>query len=66
MRHAGKYLVADLGGRAGPDRTHVKNLGARYEIGKQAAELMLRRLDGDQSRIAPVDVGFRIIERRST
>jgi hypothetical protein len=38
----------------------------RYEIGKQAAELMLRRLDGDQSRIAPVDVGFRIIERRST
>lgn len=37
----------------------------RYEIGKRAAELMLRRLDGEQGRIAPVDVGFRIIERQS-
>lgn len=38
----------------------------RYQIGERAAELMLRRLDGDQSRLPPIDVGFRIIERQST
>ena len=38
----------------------------RYQIGERAAELMLRRLDGDSGRIPPVDVGFRIIERQST
>lgn len=38
----------------------------RYHIGERAAELMLRRLDGDHGRIPPIDVGFRIIERQST
>jgi LacI family gluconate utilization system Gnt-I transcriptional repressor len=38
----------------------------RYRIGERAAELMLRRLDGDKGKIAPIDVGFRIIERQST
>ena len=38
----------------------------RYRIGEHAAELMLRRLDGDKGQIEPVDVGFRIIERQST
>lgn len=38
----------------------------RYRIGECAAELMLRRLDGDKGKIEPVDVGFRIIERKST
>jgi LacI family gluconate utilization system Gnt-I transcriptional repressor len=38
----------------------------RYLIGERAAELMLRRLDGDHDKIAPIDVGFRIIERKST
>ena len=38
----------------------------RYLIGERAAELMLRRLDGDQGNIRPIDVGFRIIERQST
>ena len=38
----------------------------RYQIGARAAELMLRRLDGDHGRIPPVDVGFRVIERQST
>ncbi len=38
----------------------------RYRIGECAAELMLRRLDGDKGKIEPVDVGFRIIERQST
>ncbi len=37
----------------------------RYEIGRRAAELLLRRLDGDQGAIPPIDVGFHIIERRS-
>ena len=38
----------------------------RYEIGEKAAELMLRRLDGERGKLAPIDVGFRIIERAST
>jgi len=38
----------------------------RYRIGECAAELMLRRLDGDKGKIEPIDVGFRIIERQST
>ena len=38
----------------------------RYKIGERAAELMLRRLDGDKTRIEPVDVGFSIIERKTT
>lgn len=38
----------------------------RYLIGERAAELMLRRLDGDTSKIEPIDVGFSIIERKST
>ena len=38
----------------------------RYRIGECAAELLLRRLDGDKDGIPPVDVGFSIIERKST
>lgn len=37
----------------------------RYEIGRIAAELLLRRLDGDDSAIPPIDVGFRIVEGTS-
>ena len=38
----------------------------RYQIGEKAAELMLRRLDGERGKLPPIDVGFRIIERAST
>jgi LacI family gluconate utilization system Gnt-I transcriptional repressor len=38
----------------------------RYAIGERAAMLMLRRLDGDNNKIPPVNVGFHIIERQST
>jgi LacI family gluconate utilization system Gnt-I transcriptional repressor len=38
----------------------------RYLIGERAAGLMMRRLDGEDEKIAPIDVGFRIIERKST
>lgn len=38
----------------------------RHLIGQRAAELLLRRMDGDDTPIPPIDVGFRIIERKST
>jgi LacI family gluconate utilization system Gnt-I transcriptional repressor len=38
----------------------------RYRIGQCAAELILRRLNGEKDEIKQVDVGFRIIERKST
>ena len=38
----------------------------RYRIGQYAAELILRRLNGEKDKIKHVDVGFRIIERKST
>jgi LacI family gluconate utilization system Gnt-I transcriptional repressor len=39
----------------------------RYEIGKVAAEFILRRLNGEpRGSIKPADLGFRIIQRAST
>lgn len=38
----------------------------RHEIGRLAAELLLARLDGSLTQLAPVDVGFEIVQRGTT
>jgi LacI family gluconate utilization system Gnt-I transcriptional repressor len=38
----------------------------RFRIGELAADLIRRRLNGEVGQINPIDVGFRIIERKST
>lgn len=39
----------------------------RYDIGREAAELIMRRLDGQPLGASkPIDVGFRLIQREST
>lgn len=39
----------------------------RYEIGKNAAQMILRRANGEPAgSIGPIDVGFRVIHREST